>query len=115
MDGPVFERFADESPMAVIAAILLARVFSPEKLDELFEQVRTKQYTQDLLFSTVFDLMNKVVCAIEPSVHSTYQSEEIGVSPARRLCLTESELLNRPLHLPKLKIWQNADYTTFGA
>lgn len=81
MGGPVFERFADESPMAVIAAILLARVFSPEKLEELFEQVRTKQYTQDLLFSTVFDLMNKVVCAIEPSVHSAYQSEEIGVSP----------------------------------
>jgi hypothetical protein len=81
MDGPVFQRFADESPMAVIAAILLARVFSPEKLDELFEQVRTKQYTQDLLFSTVFDLMNKVVCAIEPSVHSAYQSEEIDVSP----------------------------------
>jgi IS4 transposase len=81
MDDPVFERFADESPMAVIAAILLARVFSPEKLDELFEQVRTKQYTQDLLFSTVFDLMNKVVCAIEPSVHSAYQSEEIDVSP----------------------------------
>ncbi len=81
MNGPVFERFADEGPMAVIAAILLARVFSPEKLDELFEQVRTKQRAQDLLFSTVFDLTDKVVCAVESSVHSAYQSEEIDVSP----------------------------------
>lgn len=81
MDGPVFERFADKSPMAVITAILLARVFAPEKLDDLFERTSEKQYTQDLLFSTVFDLMNRVVCAIEPSMHSAYQSsEEIDVS-----------------------------------
>ena len=67
--------------MAVIAAILLARVFSPEKLDDLFERTSGEQYTQDLLFSTVFDLMNRVVCAIEPSIHSAYQSsEDIDVS-----------------------------------
>ena len=81
MDGPVFDRFANKSPMAVIAAILLARVFTPEKLDDLFERTSGKQYTQDLLFSTVFDLVNRVVCAIEPSIHSAYQSsEDIDVS-----------------------------------
>ena len=82
MDGPVFDRFANKSPMALIAAIVLARVFAPEKLDDLFERTSGEQYTQDLLFSTVFDLMNRVVCAIEPSIHSAYQSsEDIGVSP----------------------------------
>jgi len=82
MDGPVFDRFANKSPMVVIAAILLARVFSPEKLNDLFERTSGEQYTQDLLFSTVFDLMNRVVCAIEPSIHSAYQSsEDIDVSP----------------------------------
>lgn len=81
MNGPVFDRFANKSPMAVLAAILLARVFSPEKLNGLFERTSGKQYTQDLLFSTVFDLMNRVVCAIEPSIHSAYQaSEKIDVS-----------------------------------
>jgi hypothetical protein len=39
LDGPVFDRFANKSPTAVNAAILLARVFSPEKLDDLFERV----------------------------------------------------------------------------
>jgi hypothetical protein len=81
MDGPVFKRFADKSPMAVITATLLARVFAPEKLDDLFEKASEEQYTQDLLFSTVFDLVNRVVCAIEPSMHSVDQSsEEIDVS-----------------------------------
>jgi hypothetical protein len=81
MDGPVFDRFANKSPMAVLAAILLARVFSPEKLNDLFERTSEEQYTQDLLFSTVFDLMNRVVCAVEPSIHSAYQSsEDIEVS-----------------------------------
>jgi hypothetical protein len=81
MDGPVFDRFAEKSPMAVIMAFLIARVLSPEKLDALFETVSEQQYTQDLLFSTVFDLMNQVVCAVEPSMHSAYQScETIDVS-----------------------------------
>ena len=65
MDGPVFERFADESPMVVIAVILLARVFSSEKLDELFAQVRTKQYTQDLLFSGICSFLGSALfCSI---------------------------------------------------
>ena len=57
MDGPVFERFAHKSPMAVLAAILLARVFALEKLNDLFERTFREQYTQDLLSSTVFDLI----------------------------------------------------------
>ena len=37
---------------------------------------------QDLLFSTVFDLTDRVVYAIAPSIHSAYQSsEDIDVSP----------------------------------
>ena len=76
MIGPVFERFADESPMSVMTAILIARVFTAEKIDALFEEVAEEQYTQDLLFSTVFDLMQQVVCAIEPSVHAAYQTSE---------------------------------------
>ena len=76
MNGPVFERFADESPMSVMTAVLIARVFTAEKLNALFEEIADEQYTQDLLFSTVFDLMQRVVCAIEPSVHAAYQTSE---------------------------------------
>jgi len=34
---------------------------------------------------------------------------------AKRLHSTENELLNQPPYLPKLKIWQNANYTRFGS
>lgn len=82
MLNPIFQRFAKKSPLCVMAAVLLARVFAADKLDRLFEQAAERQYTQDLLFSTVFSLMSKVVCAIEPSVHAAYQAsrEEIDVS-----------------------------------
>ena len=82
MLGEIFQPFVKESPVSVIVGGLLARVFSPDELDRLFEQNAQRQYTKDLLFSTLFDLMSKVVCGIRPSVHAAYQatSEEIAVS-----------------------------------
>jgi hypothetical protein len=54
MDGPVFDRFANKSPMAVIAAIVLARVFAPEKLDDLFERTSGELlYAGSALFDRV--------------------------------------------------------------
>ena len=48
----------------------------------LFDRVADKQYTRELLFSSVFQLMNLVVCKIQPSIHSAYQEhkEEIETS-----------------------------------
>ena len=61
---------------------LLARVFCPDEIDRLFEANAQRQYTRELLFSTLFDPVSKVVCGIRPSVHAAYQatSEEIAVS-----------------------------------
>ena len=54
MNGPVFYRFANKSPMAVLAAILLARVFAPEKLDDLFERTSGELlYAGSALFDRV--------------------------------------------------------------
>ncbi|MBD2771760.1 hypothetical protein [Iningainema tapete] len=60
----------------------LERIFSAEKLDELFEANRKKQYTQELLFSTVVAIMSLVVCNIRPSISAAYKafSQQIGVS-----------------------------------
>jgi hypothetical protein len=61
---------------------LLERVLNPERLDEWFAQVAEHQYTRELLFSSVFDLMSQVVCGTHRSVHAAYQASEeaIGVS-----------------------------------
>ena len=78
----VFHRFVDQSPVTVMVGGLLERVLTPDKLDAWFEQTTEKQYTRELLFSTVFDLMSQVVCGIRPSMHAAYQAkaDEVGVS-----------------------------------
>jgi hypothetical protein len=60
----------------------MERIFSAEKLDALFERTAEKQYTRELLFSTVVGLMSLVVCGIHPSVSAAYKALEkmVGVS-----------------------------------
>jgi hypothetical protein len=71
-----------ESPVSVMVRGLLEKALSPQILDELFERSAKTQYTRELLFSTVVNLMSLVVCGVHPSVHAAHQasSEEIGVS-----------------------------------
>ena len=82
MLSEIFQRFVKASPISVMVGGLLARVFCPDELDGLFEQNAQRQYTKELLFSTLFDLMSQVVCGIRPSIHAAYQAslEEIAVS-----------------------------------
>ena len=79
---PIFDRFAQKSPICVMARGLMERVLNPEQLDKCFEQAAEEQYTRDLLFSTVFDIMSDVVCGVRKSVHAAYQAskEDICVS-----------------------------------
>ena len=82
MLGKIFQRFVERSPISVMARGLLERVLDSNKVDELFERVAKRQYTRDLLFSVVFDLMSGVVCGSHQSVHAAYQAsdQEIAVS-----------------------------------
>ena len=82
MLGEVFQRFAENSPIAVMVRGLLERVLSAEQLDEWYARTADKQYTRSLLFSTVYNLMSLVVFKVKPSVHAAYQATEeaIGVS-----------------------------------
>jgi hypothetical protein len=57
----ILQRFIERSPVPVMVQIVLERVFSPAKLNALFDRTAVEQYTRELLFSTVFDLMNLVV------------------------------------------------------
>ena len=80
--SPIFDRFAKESPISVMARGLMERAFNAEKMDTWFDQHADKQYTQDLLFSTVFKILTLVVSGMYKSVHVAYQGlyEEISVS-----------------------------------
>src|SRR3954470_21765561 len=70
--GEVFERFLQQAPISVMFRALLERALDPDELDRLFEQTATSQYTRELLFSSVVDLMGLVVCGAQPSARSAY-------------------------------------------
>lgn len=71
----VFERFVQKSPVAVMVQGLLENVLTPASVDALFEQHAENQYTRELLFSQIVDLMGQVVCGIYPSANAAYQKQ----------------------------------------
>ncbi|NLG66015.1 MAG: IS4 family transposase [Actinobacteria bacterium] len=70
----LFERFVQRTPVTVLARAAMEHAMAPEALDALFAQHADKQYTRELLFSSVVDLMSVVVAKIAPSVHAAYQA-----------------------------------------
>jgi IS4 transposase len=72
----VLSRFIDRSPVTVMAHLALLRALDPEWVDALFEQHRQRQYTRELLFSTVVDIMAVVAVGLQPSVHAAAQARE---------------------------------------
>jgi hypothetical protein len=79
MLGDVFDRFVEKSPISVMVRGTLERVFGPDPLDLWYERTAQKQYTRELLFSTVYDLMSHVVFCLQPSVHAAYRAQEARV------------------------------------
>jgi hypothetical protein len=47
---------------------VMENALSPRIIDQLFEENTERQYTRDLLFSSLVELMSLVVCGIRPSM-----------------------------------------------
>lgn len=79
MRGPmflseIFERFVKKSPISVMARAAMEHALTANALDTLFAQHADQQYTRELLFSSIVDLMGVVVSKIQPSVHAAFQA-----------------------------------------
>jgi IS4 transposase len=72
--GDVFDRFAQDSPLTVMAQGVMENALNPAIVDQLFEDVADTQYTRKLLFSSVVDLMGLVVCRIKPAINAAYKA-----------------------------------------
>lgn len=79
MLGTVFERFVEKSPISVMVRATLERVLGADRLDLWYERTAEKQYTRELMFSTVYDLMSQVVFCVQPSVRAAYLAHEADV------------------------------------
>ena len=82
MLGPVFERFVQRSPLSVMVRGTLERVLGADQLDQFYDRTATHQYTRELLFSTVYELMSDVVFRHQPSIRAAYQARasDVGTS-----------------------------------
>jgi hypothetical protein len=80
--GEVFERFIQQAPISVMFRTLLERALDPAEIDRRFEENATRQYTREVLFSSIVELMGAVVCGAQPSVRAAYLSSlgEIAAS-----------------------------------
>ena len=80
--GKVFEPFVEQRPICVMARGVLENLFNADKIDALFARTAEVQYTRELLFSSVVDLMGQVVLGVQPSVHAAYQAQavQLGIS-----------------------------------
>jgi hypothetical protein len=52
----------------------LERALDPRWVDALFEEQRERQYTRELLFSTVVELTSTVALGLQPSLHAAAQA-----------------------------------------
>jgi hypothetical protein len=78
----IFERFTSRSPLSVMAQGAIEYALCESALNQVFEANAEGQYTRELLFSSVFDLMSVVVTGSYGSVCSAYQdlAQSIPVS-----------------------------------
>ena len=75
----MFEHLRAKLPMPLMAKLILERALPPEKVDAWFEESRKRQYTRELLFSTVFELMSLVAVKVFPSTHAAYQVDKDAI------------------------------------
>ena len=78
----IFAPFVKERPLCVMARAVLERLLDAQRLDTLFARTAQQQYTRELLFSSLVQLMSEVVLGVHPTVHAAYQANKapIGVS-----------------------------------
>jgi hypothetical protein len=76
----VFERFVNKTPFAVMSRSLLERTLAPEAVDALFDNKADSQYTRELTFSSVVDLMGLVVTSAFPSVRAAYLDKACDIA-----------------------------------
>ncbi len=78
----IFAPFVKERPICVMARAVLERLLDAPRLDDLFARTAERQYTRELMFSSLVQMMSEVVLGVHPSVHAAYQAnkEALGVS-----------------------------------
>lgn len=82
--GRPFAQFVEESPISVMMRGVVEYAFDAKRVDEVFDAAAEVQYTRELRFSTVADLMAEVVFNISPSIGAAYQANVDQMTVSRK-------------------------------
>lgn len=74
MRDTILARFEQQAPLSVMREAM-EHALSPEMVDQVFEQHRQRQYSRELLFSTVVELMGLVALGQSPSLHAAARKQ----------------------------------------
>lgn len=76
MFSEVIDRFVEQSPVSVMFRATLQNAVTPELLDEIFVKTAKRQRSEELLFSSVVDLLSLVTTRIRKSVNDAYRAKK---------------------------------------
>jgi len=69
-------RFEKHAPLSIMARVTPEHTLAPQWIDEVFANSSRKQYTRELLFSTVIGLMSEVTPGFSSSLHAAASRKE---------------------------------------
>ncbi len=75
MRDMILARFQQYAPLSVMMREAMEHALSPEMVDQVFEQHRQRQYSRELLFSTVVELIGLVAMGQSPSLHAAARKQ----------------------------------------
>jgi IS4 transposase len=93
----VFERFTQGDTIPVMTQAVMENALSPRVIDGLFEEVAERQYTRDLLFSSIVELMSLVVCRIQPSINAAYTKNAVPINVSLQALYRKIERIETPV------------------
>jgi len=93
----VFERFTQGDTIPVMTQAALENALSPRIIDQLFEDFAERQYTRDLLFSSIVELMSLVVCRIQPSINAAYQKNAVPICVSLQALYRKIDRIETPI------------------
>jgi IS4 transposase len=93
----VFERFTQGDTIPVMTQAIMENALNPRILDQLFEDVAEKNYTRQLLFSSIVELMSVVVCGIRPSINAAYKKNAVAINTSLTALYNKIDRLETPL------------------
>jgi IS4 transposase len=71
----VMARFAERAPVPMMARLAVQRALDRNWIDTIFEGHRRSQYTRELLFSSVVEIMSVVSMGLRPSLHAAAKAD----------------------------------------